>query len=207
MKYINIKTLYQTMYAPAMRCILPCLAINEEELQLVQTQVVTSMLKRLGYLLKLPIEVRYGPEELGGLGLVDLCKELGISTLECMHDAIHSHTEAGKLMILNIKCSQIESGVSEPILEHPGIPMCQKPTPVVSNIVDISPVLMEAQREVDLCFDTVLINEMPFLATISKQIKYCTIKWLPSKSKESFKSVLKNFFESIQVQDTTLTCN
>ena len=99
MKYINIKTLHQTMYAPAMPCILRCLAINEEELQLVQTQVVTSMLKKLGYLLKLPIEIRYGPKEVGGLGLVDLCIELGISTLKCMHDAIHSHTEARKLMI------------------------------------------------------------------------------------------------------------
>jgi hypothetical protein len=54
----------------------------------------------------------------------------------------------------------------------------QKPTPVVSDIVDIPPDLMEAQREVDLCFDTVLINEVPFLAIISKRIQYRMIEWL-----------------------------
>ena len=38
-----------------------------------------------------------------------------------MHDAIYPLTEAEKLMILNVKYSQIESGISEPIMEHPGI--------------------------------------------------------------------------------------
>jgi hypothetical protein len=39
----------------------------------------------------------------------------------------------------------------------------QKPMPVVSDIMEIPPELMEAQRDVDLCFDTMFINEMPFL--------------------------------------------
>ena len=104
-----------------MRYILPCLAINEEDLQPVQSQIITSILQKLGYSSKLPTEIRYGPEELGGLGLFDLRTELGISTLKYMRDAIYSQTEAGKLMILNVKYSQIESGLSEPLLEHPGI--------------------------------------------------------------------------------------
>jgi hypothetical protein len=70
---------------------------------------------------KLPTEIRYGPEELGGLGLFDLRIELRISTLKYMRDAIYSHTEAGKLMILNVKYSQIEAGILELLLEHPGI--------------------------------------------------------------------------------------
>ena len=79
------------------------------------------MLQMLGYLSKLPTEIRYEPEELGGLGLFDLCTEFGISTLKYMHDAIYSHTEAGRLMTLNVKYSRIESAISEPLLEHPGI--------------------------------------------------------------------------------------
>ena len=70
----------------------------------------------------------------------------------------------------------------------------QKPTPVVTEIVKNPPELMEAQREVDLSIITVLINEMPFYGTISKQIKYHTIKWLPSKTMESYRSVMKNIF-------------
>lgn len=83
-----IHTFHQTMYAPAMRYILPCLAIDEEELGTVQTKVVTSMLQKLGYSSTLPTEIRYGPAKLGGLGLIDLRTELGISTLKYMQDAI-----------------------------------------------------------------------------------------------------------------------
>ncbi len=103
-----------------MRYILPCLAIDEEELGNVQTKVVKSMLQKLGYPSTLPSEIQYGPVELGGLGLIDLCTKLGISTLTYMRHAIYSNTEAGKLMIMNVKYSQIESGILEPILEHPG---------------------------------------------------------------------------------------
>jgi hypothetical protein len=117
----DIKTFHQTMYAPAMRYVLPCLAIDEEEMASVQTQVITSMLQKLGYSSKLPTAIRYGPAELGGLELIDLRTELGISTIKYMRDSIYSNTEAGKLMVLNVKYSQIESGISEPLLEHPGI--------------------------------------------------------------------------------------
>ncbi|KAI2511178.1 hypothetical protein MHU86_3143 [Fragilaria crotonensis] len=104
-----------------MRYVLPCLAIDEEELGPVQTQVITAMLQKLGYSSKLPTAIRYGPAELGGLDLLDLRTELGISTLKYMRNEIYSNTEAGKLMLLNVKYSQIESGMSEPILEYPGI--------------------------------------------------------------------------------------
>ncbi|KAI2505070.1 hypothetical protein MHU86_9346 [Fragilaria crotonensis] len=117
----DLKTFHQTMYAPAMRYVLPCLAIDEEELGHVQTKVVKSMLQKLGYPSTLPTEIRYGPVELGGLGLIDLRTKLGISTLTYMRNAIYSNTEAGKLMIMNVKYSQIESGILEPILEHPAI--------------------------------------------------------------------------------------
>ena len=69
----DIQTFHQTMYALAMRFILFCLAINEEELQPVQPQVVMPMLQKLGNSSKLPTEIRYRPEELGGLGIFDLC--------------------------------------------------------------------------------------------------------------------------------------
>jgi hypothetical protein len=119
----DIQTFHQTMYAPAMRYVLPCLAIDEEELEPIQTKVLKSMLQKLGYSSKLPTAIRHGPPELGGLALFDLRTELGISSLKNMRDAIYSHAEAGKLMILNVKYLQIESGISVLILEHPGIPI------------------------------------------------------------------------------------
>jgi hypothetical protein len=60
------------------------------------------MLQKLGYSSKLPTEISYGPEELGGLGGVDTHTKLGISALKYMRDTILSHAEEGKLMILNV---------------------------------------------------------------------------------------------------------
>jgi hypothetical protein len=124
----DIKTYHKTIYTPAMQYILPRLAITKDDLQPVQSQVTISIQQKLRYSSKIPTGIRYGPEELGGLGLFDLHTELGISTLKYMCDAIYSHTEAGKLMILNVKYLQIESGISEALLEHPGISI-PHPTP------------------------------------------------------------------------------
>jgi hypothetical protein len=55
------------------------------------------------------------------LALLDLQTELGISTLQYMRNTIYKESETGKLMLLNFKYSQIEAGISEPLLEHPSI--------------------------------------------------------------------------------------
>ena len=44
----------------------------------------------------------------GGLALLDLRTELGISTIKYMRDAIYKESETRKLMIMNAKYSQIE---------------------------------------------------------------------------------------------------
>jgi hypothetical protein len=41
---------------------------------------------------------------------------------------------------------------------------------------------MAAQQDIDLCFDTVYINKMPFLTSVSKWILYQTINWLPAQT-------------------------
>lgn len=118
----DIKTFHRTMYAPAMRYVLPAaLAVDEEELAPVQTQVLASMLQKLGYSSKTPTAIRHGPMEIGGLELLDLRTELGISNLKFLRDAIYTESEAGKLMLLTVKYSQIEAGISEPLLEYPDI--------------------------------------------------------------------------------------
>ncbi len=78
------------------------------------------MLQKLGYSSTLPTAIRHGPLELGGLALLDLQTEMGISTIKYMRDSIYSINKTGKLMILNVKYSQIEAGISEPLLECPG---------------------------------------------------------------------------------------
>ena len=117
----DILTFHRTMYSPSMKYVLPAMAVNEEALAQVQTQVLAAMLQKLGYSSKLPTAIRHGPVEMGGLDLIDLRTEIGISTIQYMRDAIYKGSEAGKLILLNLKYSQIESGIAEPLLEHPHI--------------------------------------------------------------------------------------
>ena len=49
---------------------------------------------------------------------------------------------------------------------------------LVSNIVSIPHELCDTQRDVCLYIDIMYINGMPFLATISKNIKYRTAMWV-----------------------------
>ena len=70
----------------------------------------------------------------------------------------------------------------------------QKPTPVVRDYVSIPKELVEKHESITLCIDTLYINEMPFLATISRNIKYRTIQWLPTRTAKDYRSVLDIVF-------------
>ena len=116
----DIQTFHRTMYTPAMRYVLPSLAVDEEELATVQSSILSTMLNKLGFSSKTPTAIRHGPTEMGGHDLMDLRTEVGISQLKYLRDSIYSDSEVGKLMILNVKYSQIEAGLKEPILENTG---------------------------------------------------------------------------------------
>jgi hypothetical protein len=104
-----------------MRYVLPALAVDEEELNTVQAKILSAMLNKLGHTSTLSQEIRHGPVEMGGLALLDLRTELGISQLKYLCDAIYSDSESGKLIIMSLKYSQIKAGIQEPLLEHPSI--------------------------------------------------------------------------------------
>jgi hypothetical protein len=94
----DIQTFHQTMYSPMMRYVLPALAVNKKELAPIQSKVLASMLQKMGYYSsKIPaMAIRHGPTVLGGLALIDLRTELGISNLKYMRDSIFS--DVGKLI-------------------------------------------------------------------------------------------------------------
>jgi hypothetical protein len=104
-----------------MRCVLPALTIDEEELSTVQAKVFASMVNKLGHYSTLPTEIFHGPLEMGGLALLDLRTEIGISQMKYLRDSIFSDSESGKLIIMSLKYSQIEAGISKHLLEHPSI--------------------------------------------------------------------------------------
>jgi hypothetical protein len=109
------------MYSPAMKYVLPAIAVEEGKFHTVQAKYLSSLLRKIGASRMTPTAVRHGPRELGGLDLMDLRTESGISRIKYMFDAVYRKSETGKLLILNVKASQLESGLSKPLLEHPNI--------------------------------------------------------------------------------------
>lgn len=110
------------MYAPArMRYVVPALAVDEEELSTIQANILPVMLNKLGFSQTTPTEIRQGPKEMGGIDLMDLRTEMGISQMKLFRDSVYSGNEVGNMMILNAKYMQLESGLAEPLLEHPEI--------------------------------------------------------------------------------------
>ena len=117
----DILTYHRTMYTPALKYALPALAVDEEELDKVQSNVMATFVQRLGFSSKLPKSIRHGPPELCGLGLLDLRTELGIAQIKFLRDAILTGKEAGKLLLYSLQYSQREAGIAAPLLERPDI--------------------------------------------------------------------------------------
>ena len=69
----------------------------------------------------LPTSIRHGPITMGGMDLYDVRTEAGIEAIKYMRDAVYQKSEAGKLILINVQHSQLESGITQPILEHPNI--------------------------------------------------------------------------------------
>ena len=65
-----------------------------------------------------------------------------------------------------------------------------KPTTVVDDYVDIPAEIMENNGNIELCMDIMFINELPFLTTIDRQVKFRSLVPMDSRtSVESFKRI------------------
>ncbi|KAI2494260.1 hypothetical protein MHU86_20278 [Fragilaria crotonensis] len=117
----GISQSHGSIYIPSMRYSLPALAVDEEALGGIQSKVVQVMLQRMHVCSTIPTSIRHGPVELGGLGIYDLRTEAGLEALKFFRNAIYSDSEVGNLLRINLQYSQLESGIGEPLLEHPGI--------------------------------------------------------------------------------------
>ena len=77
----------------------------------------------------------------------------------------------------------------------------QCPLQLVSNVVSIPHELHDAQHDVCLYIDIMYINGMPFLTTISKNIKYCTTMWVVDHTAPTItylvESVLKLYQQAV----------
>jgi hypothetical protein len=70
----------------------------------------------------------------------------------------------------------------------------KKPVPVVSDYMEIPRELIQSQQDVILCMDTMQINGLYFLTTVSRNIVYRTTEWVPNKTTKAYRSALDNVF-------------
>jgi hypothetical protein len=67
----------------------------------------------------------------------------------------------------------------------------QKPIPVVNDYIAIPEELYAKQQDIVLCIDSIKVNGMLFLTTVSKNIFYWTLQYVESKSISHFREALK----------------
>jgi hypothetical protein len=64
------------------------------------------------------------------------------------------------------------------------------PSPVVRDMIEIPQELISAQQEVELCIDTLFVNSLAFMATISKNVMYRTCTYLANRKVADYRSAL-----------------
>ena len=115
----DVRVFHRSIYKPAMLYSLPAIAIDEEELNSIQSKILPTLVQRLGLSSKLPTAIRHGPVEMGGLNLMDLRTECGIEMIKYFRHEVYGNTKVGQLLLLQLQASQLESGLSYPLLEEP----------------------------------------------------------------------------------------
>eukprot|EP00957_Ditylum_brightwellii_P095191 7249793-Ditylum_brightwellii.AAC.1 len=67
--------------------------------------------------------------------------------------------------------------------------------PVVSDYVHVPPELMEIHKEVTIAVNIMFVNKQPFLTSISKHIKFTTVKKLGSRAAKNILKSIKNIIK------------
>ena len=86
----------------------------------------------------------------------------------------------------------------------------RKPAPVVNDQVQIPQELVDKHKDIVLCMDVIFVNQIPFLVTISKNLKYRTATLLSARTTESYHKALDdvcNKYNSADFQITRVECD
>ena len=70
----------------------------------------------------------------------------------------------------------------------------RKPVLPAQDTANVPDALLQKNREIDLCIDTLFVNRIPFLTSVSKKLTFRTADPLPNKTKEAHLDQLKKIF-------------
>jgi hypothetical protein len=81
----------------------------------------------------------------------------------------------------------------------------QKPMPVVNDFVDIHLELYETHKAVQLSIDTLFVNKILFLTSVSRNIQFRTAKYLPNTTLASYRSGIESLVRMYKTAGFTVT--
>jgi pyruvate formate-lyase activating enzyme-like uncharacterized protein len=85
-----------------------------------------------------------------------------------------------------------------------------KPATVVSNYIEIPKEIIKNHQKVTLCIDTMNINGLTFLTTVSRRILYKTAEFIPDQTMQSYKNAFVAIFRIYNKSGFTISmidCN
>lgn len=110
---------YEVFYLPALRYSLNITAINQVDMERIQSKATLAFLAAQGYNRHMPREIVYAPRLYQGTGTRHLFDVQGSdSTCLLLQEMNHTGSTANRMLHALIQTIQLESGIGEPILEN-----------------------------------------------------------------------------------------
>jgi hypothetical protein len=93
LSFDDVRVFYQSIYTPSIRYVFPALSIDEQHLEEIQTRSIEALLIRKGFNRHLPHQITHRPQAWGGLGILDINTEGGLSQIKELWHALCGDSE------------------------------------------------------------------------------------------------------------------
>eukprot|EP00957_Ditylum_brightwellii_P151401 11529430-Ditylum_brightwellii.AAC.1 len=113
----NVWRLNNTVYIPSIRNSLGATAIEDDELEKIQTIKTTKILAQMGYISTFPQAVAFGPKHYGRIGLISLTSLILAEKVTILIRHLQSNSSIGKQLQILLDWIQLSAGTKLLLLE------------------------------------------------------------------------------------------
>jgi hypothetical protein len=108
---------YTTVFNPSLKYVLPATSITPSKLYQAQAPLINIALPRLGYNWKMPRVLTFASKRWGGLGLLNLATEQGVSQCNLLISHLRARKYLSNHIIILLESYQITTGMVNNPLE------------------------------------------------------------------------------------------
>ena len=110
--------LHQQYYTPSVKYGLCAAVMTESQLDKLQSQVIKVLLPKMGYCRSTPEEIRHGPMEVGGIGMLNLVTVHCTTKIESLIQQIRLGRPLGFKMLIALDWTQLHAGTRTKVMEE-----------------------------------------------------------------------------------------